>query len=107
MARGGVFGWAGLLLGHTKRLATATAREPSEVIAINTEKLVEVLEADRVAGGAVMERFATMIQQEFQVPDLLAQVRRLTGQPLHRGDVGARSHDVPAVALDRRVRGRT
>jgi ABC-type nitrate/sulfonate/bicarbonate transport system permease component len=82
MTRGGVFGWAGLLLGHTKRLATATAREPSEVIAINTEKLVEVLEADRVAGGAVMERFATMIQKEFQVPELLAQVRRLTGRPL-------------------------
>jgi ABC-type nitrate/sulfonate/bicarbonate transport system permease component/CRP-like cAMP-binding protein len=82
MTRGGVFGWAGLLLGHTHRLATATARDPSEVIAINTEKLVEVLEADPVAGGAVMERFATMIQKEFQVPDLLAQVRRLTGKPL-------------------------
>ncbi len=82
MSRGGVFGWAGLLLGHTKRLATATTREPSEVIAINTEKLVELLETDPVAGGAVMERFATMIQREFQVPELLAQVRRLTGQPL-------------------------
>ena len=82
MTRGGVFGWAGLLLGHTKRLATATARDPSEVIAINTEKLVAVLEADRVEGGAVMDRFAAMIQKEFQLPDLLAQVRRLTGQPL-------------------------
>jgi ABC-type nitrate/sulfonate/bicarbonate transport system permease component/CRP-like cAMP-binding protein len=81
MTRGGVFGWAGLLLGQTKRLATVTAIEPTEVLRIDTEGLVKVLESEPAAGNAVMERFATMIQREFAVPDLLAQVRRLAGRP--------------------------
>ncbi len=81
MTRGGVFGWAGLLLGHTQRLATVTAAEPTEVLRIDTEALVKILEADAIAGNAVMERFASMIAREFTVPELLAQVRRLSGQP--------------------------
>ena len=79
MTRGGVFGWAGLLLGHTKRLATVTAAEPTEVLRINTEQLVGVLESEPLAGGHVMDRFAGMIQREFSVPTMLAQVRRLSG----------------------------
>ena len=81
MTGGGVFGWAGLLLGQTKRLATVTATEPTEVLRIDTEALVKVLEADAVDGNAVMERFASMIAREFTVPELLAQVRRLAGRP--------------------------
>jgi NitT/TauT family transport system permease protein len=79
MTRGGVFGWAGLLLGQTKRLATVTAADPTEVLRIDTEALVGVLESEPLAGGHVMDRFVTMIQREFTVPTLLAQVRRLSG----------------------------
>ena len=77
--RGGVFGWAGLLLGQTKRLATVTAAEPTEVLRIDTESLVAVLESEPLAGGHVMDRFVAMIQREFTVPAVLAQVRRLAG----------------------------
>jgi ABC-type nitrate/sulfonate/bicarbonate transport system permease component/CRP-like cAMP-binding protein len=79
VGRGGVFGWAGLLLGQTRRLATVTAAEPTEVLRIETEALVGLLESEPQEGGHVMERFATMIQREFTLPALLAQVRRLSG----------------------------
>jgi NitT/TauT family transport system permease protein len=82
MERGSVFGWAGLLLGQTQRLATVTAVEPTEVLSIPTEELVKLLESEPVEGKAVLDRFATMIQREFTVPSLLAQVRRLSGAPL-------------------------
>lgn len=80
--RGGVFGWAGLLLGQTRRLATATATEPTVLLRIPTDELVKLLESEPVEGGAVMDRFGRMIQQEFTVPSFLAQVRRLSGAPL-------------------------
>jgi ABC-type nitrate/sulfonate/bicarbonate transport system permease component len=79
VTRGGVFGWAGLLLGQTQRLASVNATEPTEVLRISTEELVKLLESEPLEGGHVMERFATMIQREFTVPSLLAQVRRLSG----------------------------
>ena len=58
-----------------------------------------MLEADAVAGNAVMERFAAMITREFTVPELLAQVRRLSGAAAARGDDDPRAHDVPPVAV--------
>jgi ABC-type nitrate/sulfonate/bicarbonate transport system permease component len=80
VTRGGVFGWAGLLLGQTQRLATVSATEPTEVLRIETEALVKLLESEPLEGPRVMERFATMIQRDFAVPQvLLAQVRRLSG----------------------------
>ena len=79
ISRGGVFGWAGLLLGQTQRLATATASEPTEVLRIDTEALVRLLESEPLEGGHAMERFASMIRREFMLPELLAQVRRLSG----------------------------
>ena len=82
MGRSGVFGWAGLVLGQTRRIASATALEPSELLRLDTEELVKVLEIEPLEGSAVMERFATMIQREFTMPALLARVRRLSGAPL-------------------------
>ena len=79
VTRGGVFGWAGLLLGQTQRLASVTAAESTEVLRIDTEALVRLLESEPLEAAHVMERFATMIQREFTVPELLAQVRRLSG----------------------------
>lgn len=78
---GGIVGWAGLLLGQTRRLATVTAAEPTVLLRIDTEELVGLLESDP-AGKSVMDEFATMIQREFAVPALLAQVRRLSGEPM-------------------------
>jgi sulfonate transport system permease protein len=79
LGRGGVFGWAGLLLGQTRRLATARATEPTMVLRLDTERLVALLESEPLEGPRVMEQFATMIQREFTLPALLAQVRRLSG----------------------------
>jgi sulfonate transport system permease protein len=79
VTRGGVFGWAGLLLGQTQRLATVTAAEPTGTLRIDTEALVRLLESEPLEAAHVMERFATMIQREFTVPELLAQLRRLSG----------------------------
>jgi NitT/TauT family transport system permease protein len=79
MTRGGVFGWAGLLLGQTRRLASVTATEPTAVLRIGTEELVKLLESEPLEGHHIMDRFATMIQREFTLPALLAQVRRLSG----------------------------
>ena len=82
LGRGGVIGWAGLLLGQTGRLATANATEPTVLLRLPTEELVKLLESEPVEGKAVMDRFARMIHQEFAAPSLLAQVRRLSGAPL-------------------------
>ena len=79
VSRGEVFGWAGLLLGQTRRLATVTATDATEVLRIDTEALLELLESEPLEGAQVMERFATMIQREFTLPALLAQVLRLSG----------------------------
>ena len=79
LGRGGVFGWAGMLLGQTRRLATVRAAEPTYVLRIDTEELVALLESEPLEGPHVMERFATMIQREFTLPAVLAQVRRLAG----------------------------
>jgi ABC-type nitrate/sulfonate/bicarbonate transport system permease component/CRP-like cAMP-binding protein len=79
VTRGGVFGWAGLLLGQSRRLATVTAAEATEVLRINTEDLIRALAAEPLEGEHVMMRFVSMIQREFTVPTLLAKVRRLSG----------------------------
>jgi NitT/TauT family transport system permease protein len=79
VTRGGVFGWTGLLLGQSRRMATVTALEPTEVLRINTEELVRLLSSEPLEGEHVMERFVSMIQREFTVPALLAKVRRLSG----------------------------
>jgi len=79
---GGVFGWAGLLLGQSARLASATAVEPATLLRIPAEDLVKILESEPVEGAAVMDRFGQMIQRDFTVPTFLAQVRRLSGAPL-------------------------
>ena len=79
VTRGGVFGWTGLLLGQTRRLATVNATEPTEVLRINTEALVVLLAAEPLEGARIMERFTAMIQREFTVPALLAKVRRVSG----------------------------
>jgi ABC-type nitrate/sulfonate/bicarbonate transport system permease component/CRP-like cAMP-binding protein len=79
VGRGGIFGWAGLLIGQTRRLAAATALEPVEVLRVETEALVALLEANPVEGRHILDSFTAMIHREFAVPQLLARVRRLSG----------------------------
>jgi CRP-like cAMP-binding protein len=105
VTRGGVFGWAGLLLGQTQRLATVTAAEPTEVLRIDTDALVKLLESEPLEGVRVMERFATMIQREFAAPQLLAQVRRLSG-PLTE-EMSSLSLTMYRFSLWLKARGRT
>lgn len=83
---GEVFGWAALLEKCPRRLATATCREPAEIIRINGDKLLRALEADADAGDVVMSRFATMITHDFTVPDLIAQLRQIHRR-IHAGDI--------------------
>ena len=82
---GDVFGWAALLL-ETERLAPPRRIEPAEVVRINGDELLRLLESDPDAGDVVMSRFATMIRQDYTVPDLIAQLRTIH-RKLHAGDV--------------------
>lgn len=82
MGRGGVFGWAGLLLGQTRRLASVNTVEATRVLRLSADQLVVLLESEPAEGPGVMEHFASMIKREFALPDMLAQVRRLSGEPL-------------------------
>lgn len=74
MYSGDVFGWASLLKNHPGRLAKTTCLEKSELVAINGAELVRVLESDPATGDTVMSRFATLITQDFTIPEELAQV---------------------------------
>jgi len=87
LLRGGdVFGWAALLEKHPHRLAKATCVEAADVICINADDLLRLLEADADAGDVVMSRFATMITQDYTVPDLIAQLRHIQRRQQH-GDI--------------------
>lgn len=77
LARGDVFGWAALLEKTSTRLAKAVCAEDSVIVCLNGDELLKLLEADPDAGDVVMSRFATMITQDFTLPDLMAQMRRI------------------------------
>ena len=61
MTRGDVFGWAALLEGPQRRVATASCLEDVTVAALDASRLHEVFEADPAAGYLVMKRIAAMI----------------------------------------------
>ncbi len=85
LSTGDVFGWAALLDKIPARLAKATCIEPTEIIRINGEELLRLLESDPDTGDVVMSRFATMITQDFTVPDLIAQLRSVH-RKMHAAD---------------------
>ncbi len=86
LGAGDVFGWAALLDKYPNRLARAVCLEPSQIISISGNDLLRILETDPDAGDVVMSRFATMITQDYTVPDLIAQLRQLHRR-MHAGDV--------------------
>ncbi|MGI9303296.1 MAG: cyclic nucleotide-binding domain-containing protein [Gammaproteobacteria bacterium] len=60
-----VFGWAALVSGQPRRLATSEAIEPSTVLSINGDDLLKVIEQDPASGFVVMQRVAAMIARNF------------------------------------------
>ena len=95
---GDVFGWAALLEKFPARLAKAVCIERAEVVRINGDELLRLLESDPDAGDVVMSRFATMIRQDYTVPDLIAQLRTIH-RKLHAGDVQGMNPTLYRVSL--------
>lgn len=81
MTSGDVFGWAALLRDVPRRLATTTCLEKSEVVRIDGKALMKAFERDPAAGDVVMSRFATMITNDFTVPEELAHVLDIPRHP--------------------------
>jgi CRP-like cAMP-binding protein len=62
---GDILGWAALLVGQPRRIATVVALEPCRLIEIEGKQLLRVLEEDPRSGYLVMQRLARMITQSF------------------------------------------
>ena len=60
-----VIGWAALVTDQPRRIATATCLEPTRLLAISGNALLDVLEANPVDGFIVMKRLASMITRNF------------------------------------------
>ena len=62
--RGDVFGWAPLVEGHARRIATAYCLTPCEVIAIEGGALTRLMESDSGLGYALMKKLAVLLTSE-------------------------------------------
>jgi CRP-like cAMP-binding protein len=62
--RGDVFGWAPLVEGHARRIATAYCLTPCEVIAIEGGALTRLMESDPGLGYALMKKLAVLLTSE-------------------------------------------
>lgn len=62
--RGDVFGWAPLVEGHARRIATAYCLTPCEVIAIEGSALIGLMAADTSVGYALMKKLAVLLTSE-------------------------------------------
>ncbi len=62
--RGDVFGWAPLVEGHQRRIATAYCLTPCEVIAIDGGALMRLMEGDASIGYALMKKLAVLLTSE-------------------------------------------
>ena len=62
--RGDVFGWAPLVEGHARRIATAYCLTPCEVIAIDGGALNALMERDAPLGYALMKKLAVLLTSE-------------------------------------------
>jgi toluene monooxygenase system ferredoxin subunit len=65
--RGDVFGWAPLVEGHTRRIATAYCLTACEVLAINGAALTQLMEEDTDLGFGVMKRLAVLLTSELVI----------------------------------------
>jgi CRP-like cAMP-binding protein len=62
--RGEVFGWAALIGGTQKRIATAFCLTPCEVIALNGRALAELMDGDHSLGYALMKQLSVLLSSE-------------------------------------------
>jgi len=62
--RGDVFGWAPLVEGHARRIATAYCLTPCEVIAIDGAALTQLMESDPGLGYGLMKKLAVLLTSE-------------------------------------------
>ncbi len=65
--RGEVFGWAPLVEGHARRIATAYCLTPCEVVAIDGGALVALMESDPGLGYALMKKLAVLLTSEMVI----------------------------------------
>lgn len=62
--RGDVFGWAALIAGAQKRIATAFCLTSCEVIALNGDELIALMDGDHSIGYAVMKQLSVLLTSE-------------------------------------------
>lgn len=62
--RGEVFGWAPLVEGHARRIATAYCLTACEVFAIDGDALMALMESDFAIGYALMKKLAVLLTSE-------------------------------------------
>ena len=62
--RGDVFGWAALVEGYSRRIATAYCLTPCEVVALDGAKLRAFMDGDPQAGYLVMKQLAVLLTSE-------------------------------------------
>jgi len=62
--RGDVFGWAPLVEGHPRRIATAYCLTACEVLAFDGAKLNALMTADPGLGFALMRKLAVLLTSE-------------------------------------------
>jgi CRP-like cAMP-binding protein len=64
MRRGDVFGWAPLVEGYSRRIATAYCLTPCEVVAIDGAALRALMESDTALGYALLKKLAVLLTSE-------------------------------------------
>jgi CRP-like cAMP-binding protein len=62
--RGDVFGWAPLVEGHPRRIATAYCLTPCEVVAMDGAALGALMENDPALGYALLKKLAVLLTSE-------------------------------------------
>ena len=62
--RGEVFGWAPLVEGQPRRIATAYCLTPCEVVALDGSALSSLMESDASLGHALMKKLAVLLTSE-------------------------------------------
>ena len=60
-----VMGWAALVTDQPRRIATAACLEPTRLLEIPGDELLDLLEANPADGFIVMKRLAAMITRNF------------------------------------------
>jgi toluene monooxygenase system ferredoxin subunit len=64
MRRGDVFGWAALVEGYSRRIATAYCLTACSVVAFAGADLHTLMESDHSLGYAVMKRLTVLLTSE-------------------------------------------